>query len=49
MNGKVSKLLRKLSKEKLLNYNKMKDKFKELNSLDKTDVVKEIKNLLKND
>lgn len=48
INGKVSKLLRKLSKERLLNYKKMKDKFKELNSLDKTDVIKEIKNLLKN-
>lgn len=46
MNGKVSKLLRKLSKERLLNYNKMKDKFKALNKFDRASVIKEVKILL---
>ena len=46
MNGKVSKLLRKLSKERLLNYNKMKDKFKTLNKFDREQVIKDIKNIL---
>lgn len=49
MNGKMSKLLRKLSKERLLNYNKLKDKFKGLNRLEKTQVIKDIKNIFKNE
>lgn len=46
MNGKVAKLLRKLSKERLLNYNKMKDKFKVLNKFDREQVIKDIKKIL---
>lgn len=46
MNGKVSKLLRRLSKERLLNYNKLKDRFKNLNSIDRASVIKEVKILL---
>lgn len=46
MNGKIAKLLRKLSKERLLNYNKMKDKFKVLNRFDREQVIKDIKNIL---
>lgn len=46
MNGKVSKLLRKLSKERLLNYNKLKDRFKNLNRFEKTNVIKDIKKIL---
>ena len=46
MNGKVAKLLRKLSNERLLNYNKMKDKFKALNRFDREQVIKDIKNIL---
>jgi hypothetical protein len=49
MNQKVSKLLKKFSKKTLTNYKKMKTKFKELNWLDKTDVIKEVKSLLRNE
>lgn len=49
MNGKVAKVLRKLSKEKLLNYNMLKDKFKELNSKDRADVIRDINILLKHE